>query len=152
MAPGAHTKHFASAQGLWSPFSPLFVWPWRQIPGNGIILNKRNINVSGFHFNGSEEAMENISRKEDMPDPDSAVCQLMQSKLECHMAEFNPRLLKELEDSGQLQEYLRDQSSQARLIYLQCRKAGMSPQKAGEVADQDLCPALETSEGDDDPE
>jgi hypothetical protein len=62
------------------------------------------------------------------------------------MAEFNPRLLKELEDSGKLQEFLEEAASQARLIYLQCRKAGMSPQDAGEVADQDLYPEPETDD------
>jgi hypothetical protein len=87
-----------------------------------------------------------------MPDANTPVCQLLQSKLECHMAEFNPRLLKELEDSGQLQEFLEDQSIQARLIYLQCRKAGMSPQQAGEVADLDLYPEPETSAAENDPE
>jgi hypothetical protein len=91
-------------------------------------------------------------RNEEMPDSNSPACQLLQSKLECHMAEFNPRLLKELEDSGQLQEFLAEAASQARLIYLQCRKAGMSPQAAGEVADQDLYPTPETSEVEDDSE
>ena len=66
-------------------------------------------------------------RNEDMPDPYSPVCQLMQAKLECHMAEFNPRQLKDLEDSGKLQEYLEERVSQARLIYLDARKTGMSP-------------------------
>jgi hypothetical protein len=89
------------------------------------------------------------SRNEDMPDPESSVCQLMQAKLECHMAEFNPRQLKELEDSGQLQEFLAEAAAQARLIYLQCRKAGMSAQEAGEIADQDLYPEPEASEEDD---
>ena len=87
-----------------------------------------------------------------MPDPDSAACRLLQSKLECHMAEFNPRQLKELEDSGQLQEFLAEAASQARLIYLQCRKAGLSAQEAGEIADQDLYPEPEVGEGDEDPE
>ena len=87
--------------------------------------------------------------KEDMPDPSQPVCRLMQAKLESHMAEFNPVELKALEDSGQLQEYLEERSSQARLIYLQCRKAGMSPQQAGEVADEDLYPAPETREEED---
>jgi hypothetical protein len=90
------------------------------------------------------------SKNEDMPDPNSSACQLLQSKLECHMAEFNPRLLKELEDSSKLQEFLEESASQARLIYLQCRKAGMSPQQAGEVADQDLYPKPETSNEDED--
>jgi hypothetical protein len=87
-----------------------------------------------------------------MPDPNSPICQLMQAKLECHMAEFNPRLLKELEDSGQLKEFLEESASQARLIYLHCRKSGMSPQEAGEIADQDLYPVPETGEGVNDPE
>jgi hypothetical protein len=82
--------------------------------------------------------------KEGMPDPNSPVCQLMQAKLECHMAEFTPRLLRELKDSGKLMEFLEESASQARLIYLQCRKAGMSAQEAGEVADQDLYPGQET--------
>jgi hypothetical protein len=75
-------------------------------------------------------------RNEEMPDSNSPACQLLQSKLECHMAEFNPRLLKELEDSGQLQEFLAEAASQA----------------AGEVADQDLYPTPETSEVEDDSE
>jgi hypothetical protein len=95
-------------------------------------------------------APEAKSQNDDLPDPSSPVCQLMQAKLECHMAEFNPRQLKELEDSGQLQEFLAEAASQARLIYLQCRKAGMSSQAAGEVADQDLYPEPETSEEDED--
>jgi hypothetical protein len=89
---------------------------------------------------------------DDMPDPNSPVCQLMRAKLECHMAEFNPRLLKELEDSGKLQEYLEDRVSQARLIYLDARKVGMSPLQAGELADEDLYPLPETSEEENDPE
>jgi hypothetical protein len=93
--------------------------------------------------------MEQKPKKEGMPDPNSQVCRLMQSKLECHMAEFNPRLLKKLEDSGQLQEFLEDPSIQARLIYLQCRNAGMSPQEAGEVADKDLYPEPEISQEED---
>jgi hypothetical protein len=96
--------------------------------------------------------MEQKPNKKDMPDPNSPVCQLMQAKLECHMAEFTPRLLKELEDSGKLQEFLEESASQARLIYLQCRKAGMSAQEASEVADQDLYPEPDTGEGDEDPE
>jgi hypothetical protein len=96
--------------------------------------------------------MEQRSKNTDMPDPNSPVCQLLQSKLECHMAEFTPRLLKELEDSGQLKEFLEERASQARLIYLQCRKAGMPPQESGEVADQDLYPETETSGRDDDPD
>jgi hypothetical protein len=89
-------------------------------------------------------------KNEDMPDPNSAACQLMQAKLECHMAEFNPRQLKDLEDSGQLQEYLEERVSQARLIYLDARKAGMSPLQAGELADEDLYPLPETSEENED--
>jgi hypothetical protein len=85
-------------------------------------------------------------KNDGMPDPNSPICQLMQAKLECHMAEFTPRLLKKLEDSGQLQEFLEDRASQARLIFLECRKAGMSAQEAGEVADQDLYPEPEASE------
>jgi hypothetical protein len=96
--------------------------------------------------------MEDKVSNNDMPDPNAPVCQLMQAKLECHMAEFNPRLLKELKDSGQLQEFLEEAASQARLIYLQCRKAGMSAQDAGEVADHDLYPEPETGAGDDEPE
>jgi hypothetical protein len=91
-------------------------------------------------------------RNDDVADPNSPVCKLMQAKLECHMAEFNPRQLKELEDSGQLQEFLAEAAAQARLIYLQCRKAGMSAHEAGEVADQDLYPEPETSEEDGRPE
>jgi hypothetical protein len=97
--------------------------------------------------------MKQNPRNEDMPDPNSPVCQLLQAKLECHMAEFNPAQLKVLEDSGQLQEFLVERASQARLTYLQCREAGMSPQEAGEVADQDLYPEPEASEeGNEDPE
>jgi hypothetical protein len=97
--------------------------------------------------------MEHKSKKEDMPDPNSPVCQLMQAKLECHMAEFNPCQLKELEDSGKLQEFLEERVSQARLIYLDARKSGMSPLQAGELADQDLYPEPEASEEEDeDPE
>jgi hypothetical protein len=91
-------------------------------------------------------------KNDDMPDPNSPVCQLLQSKLECHMAEFTPRLLKELEDSGQLQEFLAEAASQARLIYLQCRKAGLSAQEAGEIADKDLYPEPEICEEDEEPE
>jgi transcriptional regulator with XRE-family HTH domain len=68
-----------------------------------------------------------------------------------YVSSFNPRLLKELEDSGQVQEFLAEAASQARLIYLQCRKAGMSPLQAGEVADKDLYPEPEASE-DEEPE
>jgi hypothetical protein len=63
-----------------------------------------------------EVFMEQKSKKEDMPDPNQEVCRLMQAQLECHMAEFNPRQLKALEDSGQLQEFLEERSSQARLV------------------------------------
>jgi hypothetical protein len=62
------------------------------------------------------------------------------------MAEFNPRLLKELEDSGQLQDFLEERSSQARLVYLQARKAGFSPLQAGELADTELFPPREIGE------
>jgi hypothetical protein len=62
--------------------------------------------------------MEQKSRNEDMSDPNSPVCQLMQAKLGCYMADFNPRQLKKLEDSGKLQEFLEESASQARLIYL----------------------------------
>ena len=93
--------------------------------------------------------MEQKPKKADMPDPNQEVCRLMQAKLECHMAEFNPRQLKALEDSGQLQDYLEERSSQARLIYLQCRKAGMSPLQAGEVANEDLYPEPEGSDEED---
>jgi hypothetical protein len=97
--------------------------------------------------------MERKLRNDDLPDPKQPVCQLMAAQLEAHMAEFNPRLLKELEDSAQLQEFLEERASQARLIYLQCRKAGMSPLQAGEVANQDLYPPPETSEeAEEDPE
>jgi hypothetical protein len=89
------------------------------------------------------------STKEDIPDPSQPVCQLMQAKLESHMAEFNPVELKALEESGKLQKFLEERASQARLIYLQCRKAGMSQQQAGEVADQDLYPEPEASAGED---
>lgn len=84
--------------------------------------------------------MKQKPESEDLPDPNQPVCRLMQAMLEAHMAEFNPRQLKELEDSGKLQEYLEEQSSQARLIYLQCRKAVMSQLQAGEVARLDLYP------------
>jgi hypothetical protein len=73
----------------------------------------------------------------------------MQSKLACHMAEFNPHELKRLEDSGRLQEYLEERSSQASLVNLQCCQAGMSSQQAGEVANEDLYPEPETGDGDD---
>jgi hypothetical protein len=89
---------------------------------------------------------------DDMPDPKQPACQLMAAQLEAHMSEFNPVQLKALEDSGQLQEFLEERASQARLIYLQCRKAGMSPQQAGEVADKDLYPEPEISEEDDESE
>jgi hypothetical protein len=91
-------------------------------------------------------------RNDEMPDPNSPVCQLMQAKLECHMAEFNPHQLKELEDSGQLQEFLEERVSQSRLVYLQCRKSGMSQQQAAEIADQDLYPEPEANDEVDDPE
>ena len=65
------------------------------------------------------------------------------------MAEFNPVRLKVMEDSGQLQEFLEERSSRARLVYLQCRKAGMSRQEAGEVADQESYPDPETSNEED---
>jgi hypothetical protein len=87
-----------------------------------------------------------------MPDPKQPVCQLMAAQLETHMTEFNPIQLKALEDSGQLQEFLEERASQARLIYLQCRKTGMSPQQAGEVADRDLYPEPEISEEYEEPE
>jgi hypothetical protein len=87
--------------------------------------------------------MEQKQRNNNMPDPREPVCRLMQSQLEAHIAEFNPRLLRELEDSGQLQEYLEERSSQARLVYLQARKAGLSPHQAGEVANGDLFPEPE---------
>jgi hypothetical protein len=88
-----------------------------------------------------------------VPDPHQEVCLLMQDKLESHMSEFNPRLLKELENSGQFQDYLEERSSQARLIYLQCRKVGLSPLQAGEMANHDLHPAPEAGEEEDeDPE
>jgi hypothetical protein len=47
-------------------------------------------------------------------------------------------LIEQLEESGQLQEYLEERSPQARLVYLQCQKAGMSPLQAGETANQDM--------------
>ncbi len=67
----------------------------------------------------------------------------MQAKLATHMIEFNPIEYKELEDSGKLQEYLEDQSVQARLVYLQARKAGLSQNQAGELARQELHPPPE---------
>jgi hypothetical protein len=100
-----------------------------------------------------EESLEQKPMDDHMPDPSQPVCRLMQAKLECHMSEFNPVQLKALEDSGQLQEFLEERASQARLIYLQCRKAGMSPLQAGEVANQDLYPPPEASEeAEEDPE
>jgi hypothetical protein len=45
-----------------------------------------------------------------------------------------------------VQEYLEEQLSPARLIYLQYRVLGLSPQQAEELADQDLYPEPETSE------
>jgi hypothetical protein len=96
--------------------------------------------------------MSSKPEKEDRPNPNSPVCQLLQSKLGCHMAEFNPHELKRLEGSGKLQEYLEERSSQARLIYLLCRKAALSAQEAGKVADQDLYPKPETNEEEDNPE
>jgi hypothetical protein len=89
------------------------------------------------------------SEVQDRPDPKQPACQLMAAQLEAHMMEFNPRQLRELEESGQLQEFLEERASQARLIYLQCRQAGMSPQQAGEVADKDLYPEPEKSEKED---
>jgi hypothetical protein len=89
---------------------------------------------------------------DDLPNPKEPACQLMAAQLEAHMAEFNPVQLKSLEDSGQLQEFLEERASQARLIYLQCRKVGMSPQQAGEVADKDLYPEPEIWEEDEGPE
>jgi hypothetical protein len=69
------------------------------------------------------------------------------------MAEFNSRQSKDLEDSGQLQEFLEESVSLARLTYLECREAGMSPREAGKVADQDLYPEPEAGEeGDENPE
>jgi hypothetical protein len=97
--------------------------------------------------------MEQKPRNDDMPDPRQAVCRLMQDKLESHMSEFNPVQLKALEDSGKLREFLEERSSQARLIYLQCRQAGLSPLQAGEVANKDLYPPPETGDGaEEDPE
>ena len=89
---------------------------------------------------------------DDLPDPKEPACQLMAAQLEAHMMEFNPVQLKALEDSGQLQDFLEERASQARLIYLQCRKAGMSPLQAGEVADKDLYPEPEICEEDKEPE
>lgn len=83
--------------------------------------------------------------KKEMPNPKQAVCQLMAVKLEAHMAEFNPLELKALEDSGKLQEYLEERAQQARLVYLESRKAGLSQQQAGEVANQELYPEPEST-------
>lgn len=93
--------------------------------------------------------MDQKSKNEDMPDPKQAVCQIMQGQLEARMSEFNPLQLKDLENSGKLREFLEERSSQARLIYLQCRKVRMSPQQAGEVANKDLYPPPEASEEED---
>ncbi len=94
--------------------------------------------------------MDKKQKNEDMPDPHQEVCLLMQDKLESHISEFNPRLLKELEDSGQLREYLEERSSQARLVYLEARKAGLSQLQAGELANKELYPVSEESEDVDD--
>jgi hypothetical protein len=76
----------------------------------------------------------------------------MAAQLETHMAEFNPVQLKALEDSGQLQEFLEERASQARLVFLQARKAGLSRLQAGELADKELFPPPEVSERDEGPE
>lgn len=93
--------------------------------------------------------MEQKPKKEDMPDPNQAVCKIMQGQLESHMSEFNPLQLKNLEESGQLQEFLEERSSQARLAYLDGRRAGLSRLQAGELADKELYPKPETGEDED---
>ncbi len=90
--------------------------------------------------------MKQKPKYEDMPDPHQEVCLLMQGQLEAHMAEFNPVQLKDLEESGQLRQYLEERSSQARLVYLDARRAGWSRLQAGELADKELYPPPEASE------
>ena len=89
---------------------------------------------------------------DDLPNPREPACQLMAAQLEAHMAEFNPVQLKALEESSQLQQFLEERASQARLVYLEAREAGLSRLQAGELTDRELFPPPEVSEKDEEQE
>lgn len=83
-------------------------------------------------------------RRADLPSEKQEVVKLLAVKLEAHLAEFNPVLLKNLEDRGEKEKYLRDRAQEAREAYLEARRSGLSQLGAGELQSQALYPEAET--------